>query len=74
MKKGFRICIKLRFGGYGLISGYEKLEDALFEFKKAGKHNNRPFVIMNENNVILYDGENFKEDELSSKITPYANL
>lgn len=61
-KKGFMICVKLKFGGFGLIQGYENLEDALFDFKKAGNHLGRPYVIMDENNNILYDGENFKEE------------
>ena len=59
MKKGYRICIRLKIG-FGLISGYDNIEDALFEFKKTGCHLGRPYVIMDENNKILYDGENYK--------------
>lgn len=59
----FRICIKLEFGGFGLIQGFESLEEALFEFKKCGNHLGKPYVIMDNDDTILYDGENFKEEE-----------
>ena len=54
MKKGYRLCIKMQFGGYGLIKGFETLEDAILECKKSGAViTNKNYVILDENNNVV---------------------